>query len=229
VKNNRLRAFNTLATIRLRRHEALERQRVQEQAALASLTAAAEEKAGATAQAQSNVAQQVDKIAQLLVAGNRFQVADYIGQQDYQAWLEAKLAAARAEQTQAEAAVTRQQDVLQQARLAVARNLAQQKRLEERIRQIRIDIDVAQMDAEDEDAEETTVSRRKLQAAKAVLDASASGQAGPGRGEGEQPGLTDGGEVEQETAFDTAYEIGHGSSREGVRQSGARTMATDRA
>ncbi len=162
MKNTKLRALRTLARIRLRRQEALDRHRVQEQLALASLVDAAQEKSEAVAAAKQDVINQIEKIAQLLVSGNRFQVADYLGQQDYQAWLQAKVVTAQSKQTEAQAAVTRQEEVLHQARVACARNRDRCKRLDDSIRQIGIDIDVAQMDSDDEEAEEATVNRRKL-------------------------------------------------------------------
>lgn len=177
MKNPKLRAYRTLASIRLRRHDTLDRQRILEQTTLASLTETAQEKAMAVGMAEQNVTDQIARIANLLVSGNRFQVADYIGQQDYQAWLEAKVVSAQDEQAQADAAVTRQQEVLQQARKEVARNLDRHKRLEENIRQICIDIDVAQMDSDDEEAEEATVNRRKMQAVRAASEARIAAEA----------------------------------------------------
>lgn len=171
MKNSKLRAYRTLALIRSRRQETFDRQRVQEQATLAGMVEAAHEKADAVEQAVQKLDDQVARIAGLLVSGNRFQVADFIGQQDYQAWLEAKVTAAQAEQAQADAAVSAQQEVLQQARAAAARNQERRKRLDENIRQIGIDIDIAQMDSDDEEAEEATVTRRKMAALRALLDA----------------------------------------------------------
>lgn len=168
MKNNRLRAFGTLAAIRLRRHDVLERQRLQEQASCADLAMVAQEKAEAVALADGQVVEQVARIAQLLMCGNRFQIADYVAQQDYQAWLEKKADAARADQAQADAALSRQQEVLRQARAAVARNLAQRQRLEENMRKIRIALDAAQMDRDDEEAEEGSIVRRTLQATRAL-------------------------------------------------------------
>lgn len=171
MKNNKLRALRTLANIRLRRQDQLDRQRASEQATLASLVLAAMEKEDAVTVARQEVVDQIARIAELLRSGSRFQVADYLGQQDYQAWLEGKAVAAQAEKERADHAVTQQQEVLQQARAAAGRNLERRKRLDDSIRQIGIDADVAQMDSDDEEAEEATVTRRKLEARRAAVDA----------------------------------------------------------
>lgn len=171
-----LRAYRTLVRIRIQRQEALDRERTDAQAELARLGEAARETAQAFVTAQESVTGQVALLDRLTRSGNRFQIADYLAQQDYHASLEELAGQAHAENAKADAAVAAQQEVLRQARSAASMNLRQRERLEEKIRLILVQLDVAQMDAEDEEAEETVVTR-KLGRARAKSDAARNGHA----------------------------------------------------
>ncbi|MBC7500357.1 MAG: hypothetical protein H7315_07655 [Herminiimonas sp.] len=177
MKNIQLRAYKTLVTIRMRRQESLDKARLEAQSELSRLAEAAEEASGEVDKAQEKVAAQVALINRLTQSGNRFQIADYLAQQDYQSALEADVVTSLSKKAEADGAVKAQEQVLQKARAAGSANTRQRERLEEKVRLIKLSMDVAQMDSEDEEAEEAVVTRKLIQKIRAAADRSVAGHA----------------------------------------------------
>ena len=68
-------------------------------------------------------------------------------------------------------------DQIKKARAAGNANTRQRERLEEKVRLIKLSMDVAQMDSEDEEAEEAVVTRKLIQKIRAAADRSVAGHA----------------------------------------------------
>ena len=174
MKNSPVHAYGTLVRIRVRRQEALDQACRTAQVALEERRTAARDTAHAFGEAANDVDTQIRLIERLTQSGNRFQIADYLAQLDYQASLEQKVGLARAENERAETAITEQTEALQQARADASMNLRRRERLEERIRAILLQRDIAQMDADDDEAEEAVVTRKFVRTAQLVRDPGAA-------------------------------------------------------
>ncbi|MES2831678.1 MAG: hypothetical protein V4695_06775 [Pseudomonadota bacterium] len=177
MKKAELHAFRTLIRIRKRRQESLDKVRVEAQHELSRLMEAVNDAKQILLEAEERVVTQGRLIDKLTEPGSKFQVADYLAQEDYRTFLQQKAVAEQTNVNQAKAAVVQQETVLASARAAAATNARQQERLEERVKAIVAEIDVKKMDDEDEEAEETVVTRKLLKVRKADQDASVDGHA----------------------------------------------------
>lgn len=171
MKKAELHAFRTLIRIRKRRQEGLDRLRIDAQHELTRLMQAVEEAEQIRLEAAQRVTAQSRLIDKLTEPGSKFQVADYLAQEDYRTLLEQKAVVEQTNVNQARAAVVQQETVLASARKAAATNTRQQERLEERVKAIVAEIDIKKMDDEDEEAEEAVVTRRLLKLRKVAQDA----------------------------------------------------------
>ena len=174
MKNSTVHAYSTLVRIRVRRQEALDHACHAAQAALEERRAAARDTAHASSEAENNVHTQTRLIEHLTRPGSRFQIADYLAQLDYQTSLEKKVGLAHAENERADNAVKQQAQALQLARTNASMNMRRRERLEERIRTILLQRDIAQMDADDEEAEEAVVTRKFVKTAQLVSGSDAA-------------------------------------------------------
>jgi nucleoid-associated protein YgaU len=173
LKKNQLKSFRTLLALRTRRQDGLDRARTEARLECERLTVLAQDAATAIVTAQEGVDRQIDLIDRLTQSGNRFQIADYLAQQDYRTVLEEKVGVARNEAAQADAAVQQQTEVLRQKRTIAARNVKRCERLTQKIADGMKKLETEQLDNEDEEAEEAVVTRKRLLAERARRDAGA--------------------------------------------------------
>lgn len=172
MKKAELHAFRTLITIRKRRQEGLDKVRIDAQRKLNELIEAVDAAKTVQREAEGDVVAQNTLIDKLTEPGSKFQIADYLAQEDYRSLLQQKVLTEQTNVNQAEAAVVQQETVLDDARAAATANVRQQERLEERVKSILAEIEVKKMDAEDEETEEAVVTRKLLKVRKAAQDAS---------------------------------------------------------
>jgi len=177
MKKAELNAFRTLIRIRKRRQESLDKVRVEAQHELTRLMETVSEAEQIRLEAEERVVTQTRLIDKLTEPGSKFQIADYLSQEDYRTFLQQKAVVEQTNVNQAKAAVVQQETVLANARIAAATNARQQERLEERVEAIVAEINVKKMDDEDEEAEEAVVTRKLLKVRKADQDASVDGHA----------------------------------------------------
>lgn len=177
MKKSELHAFRTLIRIRKRRQEGLDKTRFEAQQELTRLIDMVAEAEQARIDAQECVNAQSQLIDKLTEPGSQFQIADYLAQEDYRGFLQQQVVVQQSHVEQAEAAVTQQESVLSEARKASAINARQQERLEERVAVIVAKLNLKKMDDEDEEVEESVVTRKLLKVRKAEQDAAADGHA----------------------------------------------------
>lgn len=170
MKKIQLRAYRTLVKIRTLRQKGLDKVREDIQMELTRLIELGDGAGAELAAADARVVSQINLIDRLMQSGNRFQIQEYLAQQDYRTTLEAHSAAARCNKEQADAAVGQQEDSLRAARAACATNTRQRERLEEKIRLILLELAIKIMDDEDDETEESVVMRKLIQI-KSVADA----------------------------------------------------------
>ena len=140
MKIPQLRAYRTLVKIRILRQKGLDQTREDTRLELLRLITLGDQAGVALADANEKVTSQIDLIERLTQSGNRFQIQEYLAEQDYQATLEARSAIALGKKEAAAAAVSQQEDHLRQARSACAANIRQRERLDEKIRQILLEM-----------------------------------------------------------------------------------------
>ena len=171
---DKLPALRTLVKIRLKRQAVLDGLKTQAQTELTRLSGALDSASAALAVGTELVAHQTEKLEAMTTAGACFQVNEYIAEQDFLGTLSAESAKLQSQLSVAESAVAKQEQVLKEARRAASHNEKQRVQLEERISSILAEIDVAQMDRQDEEAEEANIilKRRRQQAANELGSAS---------------------------------------------------------
>ena len=164
---NKLPALRTLVKIRLKRQEVLDGLKLQAQEELKRLMESLDSAVTALDIGTGRVEQQAAKLEALTQAGARFQVSEYLAEQDFLGTLSDESAQLQSQLTSAEKAVADQDRVLKEARLAASRNEKQREQLMEKIASLLAEIDVAQMDRQDEEAEEANIvlTRRRQQEA----------------------------------------------------------------
>ena len=165
------RTLRVLVRIRTRRQESLDEACVDAQLDLKKLTTACEEAAQRVGTAEASKAAQHEKIEQLTTSGNRFQIGHYLEQQDYLATLQGEAHKLMQAEEQAQKAMQMQAEVLKQARRAAAHNTHQRERLEEQLQKILQSMDSAELDRQDEEAEEAITARTRRQHEKAHAEA----------------------------------------------------------
>lgn len=164
---NKLPALRTLVKIRLKRQEVLDGLKIQARAELDGFMESRDSAATALDIGTGRVEQQAAKLEALTKAGASFQVSEYLAEQDFLDTLSAESALLQSKLTAAELAVVNQDRVLKEARLAASRNEKQREQLLEKIASLLAEIDIAQMDRQDEEAEEANIvlTRRRQQEA----------------------------------------------------------------
>lgn len=166
MSKGKVRTLRALVRIRLRRQEAFDRTCVEAQLELKQVTLALEEAGRAVHAAAENTATQHAKIEQLTTSGARFQIGHYLEQQDYLSNLQQEASRLTHSEDQARVAMQDQTDVLKQARRVAAHNTHQRERLEAQLEQTLQTMDCAELDRQDEEAEEAITARIRRQQEK---------------------------------------------------------------
>ena len=162
----KVRTLRALVRIRIRRQEAFDRACVEAQSELKIAILAAEDAGRVLSDAEENTSAQNLKIEQMTTSGNRFQIGHYLDQQDYLSTLQQEAQRLGEEDERANEAVQAQAEVLRQARSAAAHNIHQRERLEEQLAKTTQAMDCADLDQQDEEAEEAITARLRRQHAK---------------------------------------------------------------
>lgn len=168
MKKIQLRAYRTLVKIRLLRQKRFDQVREDAQLELTRLIAAGDEAGAVLAAADVSVASQINLIDRLTEAGNRFQIQEYLAQQDHRGTLEARSVLARSKKEEADAAISQQEIALRNARAACAENTRHRERLDEKIKLILLEMAIKKMDDEDDETEEAVVMRKLMQVKRVV-------------------------------------------------------------
>ena len=159
----KVRTFQALVKIRLRRQETLDEVTANAQRELKRVSQAVKDASTAVSAADEEVSQQIARIDLMTALGSRFQIGRYLEQQDYLVTLIQEAQQRQSEEANALASMEAQTGILKRARAAAARNAAQHEKLAEKLKKTLQAIDCAQLDAQDEEAEEAIIARIRRQ------------------------------------------------------------------
>ena len=167
---SKLPVLRTLVRIRLKRQDVLDGFKIQAQDELRRRTEAVEAAATASSQGNDRRDLQIAKLEALTTTGARFQVGQYLAEQDFLSTLSEELLQLEARFAVAQTAVVDQHTVLKKAQVAASHNETQREQLKAKIASIIAKIDTAQMDRQDEEAEEANIvlTRRRQREANTL-------------------------------------------------------------
>lgn len=154
---SKLPALRTLVRIRLKRQDVLDGLKSHAQDELKQRMKMVDAAATALSQGNDRLDLQTTKLETLTTAGARFQVSQYLAEQDFLSTLSTESLQLEAKLTDTHAAVASQHIVLKKSRTAASHNETRREQLEAEIVSILARIDIAQMDRQDEEAEEANI------------------------------------------------------------------------